>query len=183
MSLWKEIEPFFLANGSWITEEKYQDAVDKTEAVCRDLGIPIRQYLTAVFYPRFSEQITSFRVRPKHLHSEWALRKLRDYVSLGDNVSPGKMEALFIKDTKQYIKSLSIDESEYFGGGLLMPKCLEDLRQRRISICYCCSNQVFREMYKKLPQDMKDEYFTDIDVMNISTQIRINEPIMNAINQ
>lgn len=181
MSLWKEIEPFFLANGSWVTDEKYQEAADKTEAVCKDLGIPIKQYLTAVFYPRYSEQITAFKIRPRHLHSEWALRKLRDYVTLGDKVTPGKMEALFIQDTKKYIASLGISEFDYFTVGII-PKCLEDIRRRRISICYCCNSRVFRGMYKNLPKDVKDEYFDTIDVIDISTQIMINEPIMKAIN-
>jgi hypothetical protein len=182
-NVWKEIEPFFLANGTWgVTQEKYQDAADKTVAICSDMGVPLNYYLQAVFYPRFSEQMTKFRVRPKHLYSQWALRKLKDFVTLGADVTPGKMEALFIKDSKEYIAATGLSDEEYFSGGMLIPKCLEDIRQRRISICYCCSNKDFKDMYKQLPLDMKAEYFEDIDVMDIATQIQLNNPIMSAIN-
>lgn len=182
--VWNDIEPFFRANGSFgFTPEKYAGDIAATESVCKELGVSIPYYLQGVFYPRLSEQLTNFRVRPKHLHGDWAIQKFRDWVRLGEGATPGTMEAQYIRNSHAYVRATGMTEEEYFAGGMLIPPCLEDLRKRKISIAYAAANPYFKQAYKSFPPDIIAEYFDGIDVLWIGTQIKLNMHIQEALNE
>lgn len=180
--IWKEIEPFFRLNGSYeFRSENYETDICVTEQLCSDLNVKVSHYLQGVFYPRLSEQLTNFKIRPKHLHSKWALLKFRDWLELGKQVSPTLMEVKFINHSKQHIKKSKLSIEDYLGGNLLIPPCLDDLRKLKISILYCVINPIFKSMYNRLPNDIKDEYFYGIDLSYLGTQTLLYRNVVDAI--
>jgi hypothetical protein len=182
--IWKEMEPFFRANGSYaFRAEKYAADIAETNAVCKCLGISVPYYLQGVFYPRLSEQFIEYKIRPRHLHSQWALIKFKDWLKLGTNVSPINMEIEFIRHTKEHVKTIGMTEKEYFSGGILLPPCIDDVVKRRVSIIYCSSRKPFKDMYARLPKDIKSEFFESIDVFYIATQTLLYKQIVSAINE
>ena len=180
---WAIAEPFFLKNGSYgLKKELYQRDIDKASEIADSLGVPLHLYLTGIFYPTWCEQIIALKIRPKHLHTTWALNKFRDWVSLGSSRTPVLMEIEFVKRTKNYINSLQISKAQYMSGGFLVPLVLEDIRQKKVSLAYLCIQPEFRQMYKNLPKDLIQEYFHGIEVFSINMQARLNKKLMEVIN-
>jgi len=92
------------------------------------------------------------------------------------------MEAEYIKDTKEHIKSLPMTEDEYFTGGGLIPPVLNDIRDKKVSVVYVAQHHLFQNIYKRLPADIKEEYFCSIDVFYLANQTRLSTHIQEAIN-
>lgn len=177
------IESYFLRHGQMsTTKEAYEKDFVKTISFCQNNHYDILDYLSAIFYPRFSEKLLNFQVRPKHLYSTWATNKYQDYLALG-RLDTIELECKFIDRTFKHIKSLGVPESVYFGQGLVMPMFAKDLIRRNISVCYCVTNPVFLETCRKMPNDIKSEIFEDAPVYYIEVNTKLNKRIMEYINQ
>ena len=180
---WKILKPFFWYQGSaGINPESYRDDFDKVVSLCSEIDMPLRTYLTAIFYPRLSEFLTNFKVRPNHIHGPWALDKAADWIRCSNKLTMYTMEYEFIHRTKAYIDSLAVSETEYLSNGVIIPPVLADLRKRKVSVVYCCTKPEFRAMYKRLAPDLKDEFFHKTDVFYINNQARISTQLMERIN-
>jgi hypothetical protein len=163
------------------TYDKYKEDYLAGESLARYLGLTNDGFLNAIFFPRVSEQIANQHIRPKHLHGDWALQKIKDFYSLKTDVTPYTLEALFIRNSKSYIKSLNMSEEEYFHGGGLIPPVLTDILKRKVSVMYVSQHPKFLDYYKEMPADLKIEYFDDLDILSLSNQSRLSKHIMSAI--
>ena len=178
----KIVEEYFQSKMSiHFSEAKYKDDYAKFEALTKELGVNPRMFLSAVFYPRLSEQLTHFRIRPRHLSNKWAILKFKHWLQLtkAGTLSQYTMEAEFIKHSKKIAQNFG--ERQYFIGSLVAP-VLDDVRQRKISLMYCAMNPLFMNMYKKLPPDMKEEYFNGVDLHYLGIQAKVSHHISEAYN-
>ena len=176
MEIIKTAEPFFRRRYFFNNLEEYEEDFRRIEQVTTDLGVQPVTYFNGVFAYRISEQVTKYKPRPRHLHSDWAIQKFKDWVEIGRTSIPIEMESVFVKRSKKIFNPSDCE-------GTLVPNILEKIRARELAITYLCVNPKFKEMYAELPPDIKEEYFGDIDVYYIESYTRINQQLMDVINE
>ena len=160
-------------------ESRYKDDYAKFESLTKEIGVNPELFLSGIFYPRLSEQLTNFRIRPRHLSSKWAILKFKHWLLLSKegNLSPYSMEAEFVKHSKKIANEFG--QKDYFKGELTAP-VLSDIRKRNVSILYCALNPLFMSMYKSLPNDIKEEYFDQLDLYYLGIQAKVSKQIVDA---
>lgn len=140
---------------------------------CKRAGIDAVSFVRGATARRPSDDWTNWAFHIRHLKTDVALLRFRDW--LVGHGNPVEMEVAAIRRTKEVASSADLV--------MPVPPILAKIRKREVSVLYYAAQPDFRETVGKLPQDLRDEFLDGIEVGYIHHKLRNHERLMEVINE
>lgn len=170
----------------WTPEKKekhylmYKEHWAKVAGIIAQLNVGIEEYTKGVMYPLWSETYYPRWMHSKFFSKPWAVDKFADYKILKENgnLTAVNMEKKLIDRTVEVINQY---DNYWEAGTKILPQVCVDVFKRKVAISYLSVNKQFKDLIRKLPKDIKEEFFEEDSLYNLEQVVRATPEIYRYI--